>query len=134
VTAPGSVDTHATAVLAALVDGGLAAYDGQAPPGATGPRVVVYFDAGADSGTLGDRHRWLLVEFQATAVGTTPKQARWASDKTRAVLLTAQLVVPGRSVSPLWQVGAPPPIQRDDDVTPPLFYQPVSYQFRSGPA
>lgn len=131
-TAPAPVRPHATAVLMVLASGGLSAYDGEGP--AVRPPagyVVLYFDAGTPDGTLGDRHKDLLVEFQVTAIGVTPEQCRWAADKARTVLLTSIPVVAGRLVHPLWQVGSPPPMRRDDDVQPPLHVLPVSYQLRS---
>lgn len=102
------------------------------PPAA--PYAVLYPDPGWPEGTLGDRWRWLLLGFQVTGVGATRRQAQWVADWARGVLLTQQPVVPGRVVHPLWQQEGSPPIDRDDDVSPPLFYAPVLYQMRSVPA
>ena len=96
--------------------------------------AVTYFDPGTPEGTLGDRHRDLYCEFQVTHLGVTPEQVRWAVDKARGALLGGEPSVPGRAVQPLWQIGQPPPIDRDDSEQPPLYYQPVSYGMRSGPA
>jgi hypothetical protein len=131
VTAPADARPHIDAILAVLTAAGVTAYDAEAPADAPEKYAVVYPDPGTPSGTLGDRHRHLLLEFQLTAVGRSREQAQWVADKARAVLLTTIPTVPGRVVQPLWQVGSPPPVQRDDDVQPPLYYQPVSYQMRS---
>jgi hypothetical protein len=137
VTAPALVRPHAAAVVVMLTAGGCPAYDSEGPIPTARPGsgwVVLWADPGTPEGTLGDRHRDLLLEFQATAVGCTPEQCRWAVDKARTILLGTIPAIAGRAVEPLWQVGQPPPIQRDDDEQPPLFYQPVSYRLRSVPA
>lgn len=132
-TAPAEARTHVAAVLAVLVGAGLTTYLGESPSAAPEKYLVLYPDPGTPEGSLGDRHRDLLLEFQVTAVGRTAEQASWMADKARAALLGTVPTVAGRAVQPLWQVGFPPPVQRDDDVSPPTFYQPISYQLRSGP-
>lgn len=143
-TLPASAREHVAGLLA-LLNGNLPAapspparqlqvYSGGADPTAGVPYVVLYADPGWPDGTLGDRHRWLLLGFQVTAVGSSVQQAQWASDWARTVLLTMQPTVPGRIVHPLWQQEGPPPVTRDDDVSPPLYYQPALYQMRSVPA
>lgn len=112
----------------------LQVYAGGAAIGAAPPYVVLYPDLGWPDGTLGDRHRWLLLGFQITAVGSTLRQAQWAAGWARGVLLTQQPTVAGRLIHPLWQEEGPPPAARDDDVNPPLYYQAALYQMRSVPA
>jgi hypothetical protein len=131
VTVPADSRPHVDAVLALLADAGLAVYDAEAPAAPPVKYAVVYADPGTPGGALGDRHRHLLIEFQVTAVGRSRVQAAWVADKARAALLTGTPTVAGRVVQPLWQVGSPPPVQRDDDVQPPVYYQPISYQMRS---
>lgn len=130
-TAPADARPHVDGLLALLTAAGLTVYDAEAPAGAPDKYAVLYSDPGTPAGALGDRHRMLLLGFQVTAVGRTRVQAAWVADKARVTLLTQVPAVAGRVVQPLWQVGQPPPIQRDDDVQPPLYYQPISYQMRS---
>lgn len=132
-TAPAPARPHSTA-LVALLTAAIPAYLGEAPATRPARYVVLYPDPGTPEGTLGDRHRWLLLEFQVTAVGTTVEQCQWAADTARTTLLTQIPTVAGRVVHPLWQVGYPPPVRRDDDVQPPVYVQPVSYRLRSVPA
>lgn len=132
-TAPALARPHASA-LVTLLAASIDAYLGESPAVHPARYVVLYPDPGTPDGTLGDRHRWLLLEFQVTAVGTTVEQCLWAADTARTVLLTSVPTVSGRLVHPLWQVGIPPPVRRDDDVQPPLYVQPVSYRLRSVPA
>lgn len=135
-TAPAAVRAHVDGLLTLLAAQatGVGVYRGEAPAGAALPYVVLYTDPGTPEGSLGDRHRDLLIEFQATAVGRTSEQAEWAADKVRGVLLTQQPTVTGRVVQPLWQAASGPRVQRDDDLTPPVFYLPVIYQMRTEPA
>jgi hypothetical protein len=144
-TAPAALDPHVTGeqtLLDAALPAAVGVHIGGAPPGATPPYLVLYFDAGAVHGlvgdellgTLGDRHRDLLTEFQVTAVGATAQQAQELASQARVVVLTQQPTVAGRVVSPAWQVPGGPRVAPDYDLTPPLFYLPVIYQRRSGPA
>ena len=131
-TDPASARVHVDALLALLNGAGLPTYDAQAPAENRPERyAVLYSDPGTPSGTLGDRHRDLLIEFVLHGVGSTREQAQHAVDLARLVLLTTVPTVAGRVVQPLWQVGAPPPIQRDDDLTPAVFFQPITFQMRS---
>ena len=55
-------------------------------------------------------------------------------DKVRARLTFATPAVSGRSVRPMWQEQGPSPLQRDDDVKPPLYTSFAEYGIRSSPA
>lgn len=135
-TAPAPVLPHITGVrdlldaqLPAAISVGIASGIGLNPP-----YVVLYSDPGTPEGTLGDRYRDLLVEFQVTCVGSGPEQALDVAGKVRAVLLTQQPAISGRTVQPLWQEPSGEPVRRDDDVSPPLFYLPLIFQMRTEPA
>jgi hypothetical protein len=95
--------------------------------------TVLWPDLGNPSGSLGDRHADLLLEFQVTAVGQTAVQALWMQSAARGVLLGQLPVVTGRQVWPLWQVGSQP-VLRDDDETPAVFYATAQYQMKTSPA
>jgi hypothetical protein len=136
VTAPAPVLAHVTAVrdlLDAQLPAAVTVEVGGAPAGAAPPYAVVYPDPGMPEGTLGDRHRDLLLEFQVTCVGTGPQQAQDVADRVRTVLLTLTPSVTGRMVQPLWQVVSGERVRRDDDVNPPLWYLPLIFQMRTGP-
>jgi hypothetical protein len=51
------------------------------------------------------------------------------ADKVRSALASV-LTVDGRVVWRPEELGGPP-VSRDDDVTPPLFYVPIQFQIRS---
>jgi hypothetical protein len=135
-TAPAPVLAHVTAVrdlLDAQLPAAVTVEVGSAPAGQVPPYAVIYPDPGMPEGTLGDRHRDLLLEFQVTCVGTGQAQAQDVADRVRAVLLTWTPAVAGRTVQPLWQVVSGERVRRDDDVNPPLYYLPLIFQMRTGP-
>lgn len=124
---------HVDALLAALTAAGLTASLGVAPPGAVPPYVAVYPDVGRSlPGSLADPLSYYDSVVQLTCVGMTPEQALSYSDRAR-IALSVPLVVAGRSGLRPEELGGPP-ILRDDDVTPPLYYAPVQYRLRSTPA
>lgn len=128
------IKPHVDAVLAALADAGLTVGDGVAPATAalppTGIYAVLYFDPGQSlPESLADQRTDFDLSFQVTCVGPTAEKCRWAVQQTRAAL-HSPLTVPGRTSWRPEELGGPP-IQRDDDVTPPLYYLPVQYRLQS---
>jgi hypothetical protein len=135
---------EADAILAAFSAGSLLAGDGTRPAGAGFPDddttqpfipyVVLYpLMVPSIDGPVSDPFTDTASEYQVTAIGQTAKQARWAADKGRTILLSETLVIPGRSVQLVsWTNSLP--LQRDDDVTPPLFYAIDTYEIHSTPA
>lgn len=84
-------------------------------------------------GPVDDPDADVTSEYQVTSVGVTRAQASYIADKARHALLTTPVVVPARFVQLLeWTQGRP--AQRDDDVTPPLFYAIDSYEISTSPA
>jgi hypothetical protein len=131
VAAP-DIKPHFDAVASALTGAGLAVGDGGAPPTipATGIYVALYFDPGQSiSESLADQRNDFAATFQVTAVGPTAEKCRWAAQRIR-MALHAPLPVAGRSAWRPEELGGPP-IQRDDDVSPPLYYLPVQYRLQS---
>ena len=55
------------------------------------------------------------------SVGTTPEQAQWVAERVYAQLLGARLTIPGRKARPVRAITSQP-LQKDTDVSPPLFY------------
>ncbi|MFJ3201017.1 hypothetical protein [Streptomyces sp. NPDC086989] len=122
------------AIVAALTAGGLVVGDGGAPAKAsipsTGIYAAIYFDPGQSlSESLADQRTDFSLSFQVTCVGPTAEKCRWAAHRARMALY-APLVVAGRSAWRPEELGGPP-IQRDDDVSPPLYYLPVQYRLQS---
>ncbi|MEW2415289.1 hypothetical protein AB0953_16460 [Streptomyces sp. NPDC046866] len=120
--------------MAALVAAGLAVGDGGAPPApsipATGIYAAVFFDPGRSIGeSLADQRTDFDLSFQVTVVGPTAEKVRWGGQRVRAAL-HAPLAVAGRTAWRPEELGGPP-IQRDDDVSPPLYYLPVQYRLQS---
>ncbi|MEV7358205.1 hypothetical protein [Kitasatospora sp. NPDC091276] len=127
---------HVAAVQAALEAAGLTVYLGGAPAGPSAlPKnyVVLYPGAGTVlSDSLADDRTTLEALLQVTCVASTPDGALGTADRARAAL-SAALTVDGRATWRPENLGGPP-LQRDDDVTPPLYYIPVQYRIRSIPA
>lgn len=130
-TAPATLP-HVDAVLAALAGAGLVAHLGVAPPGQDPPYVAVYPDPGRSvPGSLADPLSDFQGTVQLTCVGQTAEQALNVSDRARAALGVV-LAVDGRTGWRPQELGGQP-VQRDDDVTPPLYYSAVQYRLRSSP-
>jgi len=124
---------HAQAVLDYLnADPDITAYLGSRD--GDPPCVVLYPDPGADETSSLIPNQDVVVFIPLHAVGVGPEQALWVMDKVRARLSFAKPTVTGRNVHPMWQEQAPTPLQRDDDVQPPLFTSFAEYGIRSSPA
>lgn len=129
---------HVQALRTALagIDPAPAVYVGGAPPA---PAVlpdrylVLYPDPGqALSESLADERTDWSGMVQITCVARIPDAAVWLADRVRRAL-AVPLTVAGRAAWRPEELGGPP-LQRDDDETPPLFYLPVQYRLRSTPA
>jgi hypothetical protein len=131
VAAP-DVKPHLDAITSALVAAGLVVGDGIAPDSipASGIYVVLYADPGQSvRESLADARTDFMLGFQLTCVGPTAEKARWAAQRAR-MALHAPLTVAGRTAWRPEELGGPP-VQRDDDVSPPLFFLPVQYTLQS---
>lgn len=122
------------AVQTALEDAGLTVYLGGTPTssGWSPPDkfAVLYPEPGeAVRESLADARTDFMTTFQVTCVGGDLERCLWVADKVRAAL-SVQLTVAGRSAWKPEDLGGPP-VQRDDDVTPPLFFVPVQYRLKS---
>lgn len=132
-TAPASLP-HRDAILEALEAAGLTVGRGVTPKAddipASGAYAVLYMAPGVSvSESLADERTDWSGWFQVTCVGPTDEIALWVADRARQAL-HAPLTVPGRLV---WRAepDPPPPLERDDDVTPPLYYIPLQFTLRS---
>lgn len=135
-TAP-DVLPHLDAVQAALEAASLTVYVGGAPTGAgwvpPDKFCVLYPDAGmAVRASLADDRTHFDSTMQVTCVGSDVERALWVASRVRQAL-AAPLTVVGRSCWPAEDLGGPP-VQRDDDVTPPVYFVPVRYRICSTPA
>lgn len=127
-----SVLAHRDAVVEALEDVNLAVGKGGAPEPLPASRMyaVVYMSPGRSvPESLADRRDDFDGLFQVTAVGPTEEQCLWVADKVRTAL-HAGVQVPGRAAWRPEELGGPPVI-RDDDVQPPLWFAPIQYTIRS---
>ncbi|MFJ2631060.1 hypothetical protein ACIO6U_03725 [Streptomyces sp. NPDC087422] len=126
------------AALAPLADratGPIAVGDGGAPDPIPENRlyVALYVSPGrATVASLADDRTGLVLAVQVTSVGPTPERALWVADRVREVL-AVRLTVAGRGTWRTEEQGGPP-VQRDDGVTPPLYFVPVQYRLTSIPA
>lgn len=123
---------HVLAFQAALEAAALTVYPGGAPAAVTLPKtyIVLYPDPGvASAASLANDRTRLDALVQLTCVATTWAGALGTADRARAALV-APLTVAGRQSWQPEEVGGPP-LQRDDDLTTPLYYLPVQYRLRS---
>lgn len=135
-TAP-AVLPHRDAVLAALVaalpSGAVGvgqAPDGAPPTGSVTRYAVLYFDPGQSvSESLADLRTDFACSFQVTCVGPAEEQCLWVADKVRGALYLP-LTVAGRASWRPEELGGPP-IQRDDDLSPPVYFLPIQYRLQS---
>ncbi|MFF7982282.1 hypothetical protein ACFZDK_24660 [Streptomyces sp. NPDC007901] len=135
-TAP-DVLPHADAVQAALEAADLTVYLGGTPTGAgwspPDKFAVLYPDPGmAVRESLADQRTDFDSTMQITCVGSSAERALWVAGRVRQAL-AAPLLVTGRSCWPPEDLGGPP-VARDDDVTPPIWFVPVQYRICSTPA
>ena len=79
-------------------------------------------------GTIGAPYRLGNFAYQVTAVGAVRQQAEWVADLARDVMLGG-LTVSGRRIHVVHVAHGD--VQRDDTVTPPLFYAWDRYLLRS---
>ncbi|KAB1146829.1 hypothetical protein F7R91_14730 [Streptomyces luteolifulvus] len=123
---------HRDAVRAALEAAQLVVGLGGAPDPvpSSGMYVVLYFTPGQSlPESLADARTDFDSLFQVTCVGPDEERCLWLADKVRTALY-GPLTVAGRVVWRPEELGGPP-VQRDDDVSPPLFYVPVQYRLQS---
>ena len=136
-TTPPDVLPHLDAVQSALEAAGLTVYLGGAPTdgGWVAPDkfAVLYPNPGmAVRSSLADDRTGLDSTMQVTCVGSDVERALWVAYRVRQAL-AAPLEVEGRNCWPAEDLGGPP-VQRDDDVTPPVYFVPVQYRICSTPA
>jgi hypothetical protein len=84
-------------------------------------------------GPVGDYAADLTYAFQVTSVGETVDQAEWVADRVRAALIAGPITIAGRAVEPVRPTGGPP-VQRDDDISPPMYYRAETYELCTSPA
>lgn len=123
---------HRDAVKAALEGAGLAVGLGGAPDPLPASRMytALYFDPGRSlRESLADGRTDFETLFQVTCVAPTEEQCLWVADRARTGL-HGPLTVAGRQAWRPEEQGGPP-VQRDDDVTPPLYFLPVQYRLQS---
>ncbi|MGR3870984.1 hypothetical protein ACUXZZ_20620 [Streptomyces graminifolii] len=128
---------HADAVQSALEDVGLTVYLGGTPSAAgwspPDKFAVLYPDPGmAVRESLADERTAFDSTMQITCVGSSAERALWVAGKVRQAL-AAGITVAGRSCWLPEDLGGPP-VARDDDVTPPVYFVPVQYRVCSNPA
>ena len=124
--------THTAGVIACLQAAGLTVGDSSGA-GLTAPYTVVYGDMGALDGPLGDRFADLDQTLIVHGIGTGPEQAQWEADKARTALLSTAITVDARTVLYVQHTSSQP-VERDDDVQPPLFYAVDTYTLSTTPA
>jgi hypothetical protein len=141
-----TVNPHAAAILTAMgsleaLDQPIQVGDGVAPQSTDGrvvaPCAVLHMRPGGEMfSSMGCADTDATLPFQVTCVGKTAAQARIVADKVAEALDGATLTVSGREIfrvrRPRGPIGGAP--ERDDDVTPPLFYIPAYYSLMTAAA
>lgn len=110
-----------------------AGFPGDDPTQEFVPYAVLYQGVTADiDGPVSDPNADTTSEYQVTSIGVTRAQASFVADKARHTMLEQTLAVPGRCVQLVeWSQGRN--AERDDDVTPPLFYAIDIYSISTSP-
>jgi hypothetical protein len=127
-----AVREHTDAVIAALEGLELAVGDAIAPD-QDPPYVVVYpIPGGGSTGTLGAQHDDAILVYQVTCVGSSREQAEWLADKALE-LLEGSLSVDGRRVCNV-DLDMHGGVQRDDQVTPPVFWSMPRFRITTTPS
>ncbi|MGR7002811.1 hypothetical protein ACU686_40515 [Yinghuangia aomiensis] len=123
---------HIDAARAALEAAGLTVYLGVAPPDARCPYIAMHpqpLEPSASS-LVGEHDQAALV-LPLVCVGESVEQVLWLADTVAAALLDRVLTVDGRAGWRPELDATGPPVQRDDDVTPPLHYLTPQYRLTS---
>lgn len=128
---------HLDAVQAALEGADLMVYVGGIPTDAgwspPDKFAVLYPDPGmAVRESLADERTDFESTMQITCVGGDVERALWVAGRVRWALASG-ITVEGRSCWRPEDLGGPP-VARDDDVTPPVWFAPVQYRICSTPA
>ena len=132
-----SVGALAAALKTAVESGGAAGVpfgDGKKPANATTRYIVAWFDGGrVEDSSLRSRDGWSATgTFHS--YGQTPDAARFADAKlTASILGLVGSEVGGRLLWMPEQVSSVP-LQRDDNLNPPLFDVISEWRFRASPA
>jgi hypothetical protein len=127
------IRAHHRAVLTLLGDA-VTVYVSRAANDATMPYVVLHPDQGqADTTSYEGRSDWRSWRYTTTCVGSTPEQAGWAAERVEANLLDIRPAVAGRTCTPI-RKEAPIPVDRDEDVQPPVYIARDVWVFSSVPA
>jgi hypothetical protein len=130
-TTPASLP-HIDAVLAVHTAAGLTVFLGGAPPTSAPPYCVLYPEPGTPvRASLADDRVDYVSTVQVTCVGESAEQALNYADRSSAAM-SPPLVVTGRTARRPEHLDGQP-VQRDDDITPPLFYAVARYRLRSTP-
>ena len=108
--------------------------DGEAPANAGDQYAVVYPLPDLESdGPANDIDSDVQHVYQVTAVGTTREQAEWVADEVRETILIGAITIAGRSVMQRRALSGGS-IERDDDLSTPLFYKTPLFQIWTTPA
>jgi len=122
----------AAALTEAMTAQGIAYAEGRKPTVAPGlPYIVGWFDAGTvEDRSLRSRDGWSTA-LVLQSYGATPESVRLAVRKGRtAVLGLTGAVVGGRTVL-MPSHSEPPPMQRDDNVDPPIWWLSDEWRIRT---
>lgn len=139
-----ATNPHAAAILDALaplegLSQPIGVGDGVAPlsgDGVLAPCAVLHLRPGGQwFDSVGAYATDGIMPFQITCVGITAAQARIVADKVATYLEGADLDVDSRAVYRVRRRSGPSgTAERDDTLTPPLFYLTVQYQLLSAAA
>jgi hypothetical protein len=120
------------ALAAAITAQGIAYAEGKKPTVTAGsPYIVAWFDSGSvENRSLQSRDGW-STSVTLQSYGATPESVRVAVRKGRAAVLSlAGVTVGGRTVQ-MPSHSPPPPMSRDDDADPPIFWQSDEWRIRT---
>lgn len=131
------IRAHINAVMTLLAaDTSIRVYRAIVPGSPVLPYAVLFAGApGAAPGDYGFASTWREFRFHINTVGSTDEQVFALAERIEARLLDVRPTVAGRTTGPVTKtLETPQPLQRDDDVSPPVLYATEVWEYSSVPA
>lgn len=122
---------HVAAFQGLLTGLAFPTYLGGAPSDAPARYAVLYPDAGAIEQTSLVPDQGFVGFISVHGIDIGADGALLVIDQIRSAVVGQQPSVSGRHVWRIWQEQSPPPVNRDDEVTPPKFSAYCEFGMRS---
>lgn len=106
-----------------------------APPRIVAPAIVLYLRTGGQTfGSVGCTDTDAELSFQITCIGLNADQAFAVADAAHTALVASPLAVADRAIWRLRRTFFGPSAERDETISPPLYYVTPEYRMWSTPS